>query len=398
MPDWQFTDNYSNNDPGRIWIGWNPVEVSVSTLYASDQVIFVQIVTSRGFQFAVGFGYVDGSLTPNNYLDFWNCTQDSFLFDLAYSGCFYTWTNGHTDERKILSKLDRAIVNMEWVTRFSDSKVVFLEDGISDHSPMVVSIFEDRVHGPPPFIFYNFMIEEPDFLEMIRTIWKEPWKRERFRSIPAQVEHAKSVLYTIQQHIQQHPLYVESAQQENVAIKHYAKVTRYEEYVAKQKSRVKWIDLGDSNAIFFHNCMKERHSRNNILTLMSRENVFHQEDKEIAEECIDFYSSLFDDSDSYFVDDSELLDFLNFDNLLSDERRCNLIRPVIRDEVVVALSTIGSNKAPGPDDFSSWFFKTCWSILGDDFTADVQNFFKHSKLLKERNVFFYPSDNVRRII
>lgn len=133
------------------------------------------------------------------------------------------------------------------------------------------------------------------------------------------------------------------------------------------------MDFGDSNSHFFHNFLKERYFRNNILTLRSRDNVLLQEDDDIVLECIDFYSTLFDDSSSSFVDDPAVFYSIQFDITLSEEDMLNLSRPVTRDEVVISLSSIGSNKAPGPDGFSSWFFKFCRSILGDDFTAAVQN-------------------------
>lgn len=278
------------------------MEVNISVLFSSDQVLFVEVLTNRNLKFVVGFVYgsndaairqqlwadvqrftssirlpfmllgdlnsimfphekVCGTVSPQNYLDFWNCTQDYQVFDLAYSGCFYTWANGHTDDTRILSRLDRVLVNLDWVKSFSDSLFVFLEAGVSDHSSMIVSIYENRHHGPPPFKFFNFMIEEADFLEMVRSVWDVPvrgnpmfvfvtklkkvksriilWKKERFKNILTQVECAKLELKAIQHHIQKDTLCVESAQKEKVAIKHYAKVTRYEESVAKQKSRVK---------------------------------------------------------------------------------------------------------------------------------------------------------------
>ncbi|XP_026431629.1 uncharacterized protein LOC113328844 [Papaver somniferum] len=56
--------------------------------------------------------------------------------------------------------------------------------------------------------------------------------------------------------------------------------------------------------------------------------------------------------------------------------------------MVIALNSIVSRKAPGPDGFPSHFFKYSWSIVGDDMVACIQNFFTKSKLLKEVNNTF----------
>lgn len=214
------------------------------------------------------------------------------------------------------------------------------------------------------------------------------WKKDRFRNIFSQIEDAKVELRDIQKHIKSHPLCVQSDKNEKVVIQQYAKIIRYEECIAKQKFRVKWIDLGESNTHFFHNSLKKRYSRNNILTLLSRDNVLLQEDTNIVLECVDFYSSLFDDASSPIIEDVDTFHDTQFDNILKEEDKNHFVRPVTRDEVVVALSSIGSSKIPGPNGFSSQFFKFCWSIVGDDFTAVVQNFFKSAKLLKDVNSTF----------
>ncbi|XP_026436599.1 uncharacterized protein LOC113334596 [Papaver somniferum] len=259
---------------------------------------------------------------------------------------------------------------MEWVSDFPDSKADFFEAGISDHSSIVVSIYEDLHHGLPPFKFFNFMPGEDDFLEQFKSAWSTSVrgnsmfifvtkvkrvkavtihrKNERFTNVFTQVESAMLELRDIQKHIQYHPLYVESSIKEKFVIQQFAKATRYEESIAKQKFRVKWMSLGDSNTHLFNNSLRKQYNRNNILILMFRD---------------------------------------NFDDILKDEDRNNLVRHVIRDEIFVSLSSIDSTKSPGPDGFSSWFSKFCWSIVGDDFTAAVQKIFKSDKLLRSKIIY-----------
>nr|GFD47356.1 RNA-directed DNA polymerase, eukaryota, reverse transcriptase zinc-binding domain protein [Tanacetum cinerariifolium] len=46
---------------------------------------------------------------------------------------------------------------------------------------------------------------------------------------------------------------------------------------------------------------------------------------------------------------------------------------------------IDGNKAPGPDGFSSQFFKDSWNVVGDDVCKAIRDFFLNWKLLKEVN-------------
>ncbi|XP_026459646.1 uncharacterized protein LOC113360345 [Papaver somniferum] len=322
-------------------------------------------------------------IRPFHYQDLSNCVQNAHLMDLSYSGCFYTWFNKQ-DGTRIGSKIDRIMVNMEWIDQFVDSKADFLPHGISDHSPGVASIFEKRKHGPPPFRFFNFMTEEPDFLDLVRKVWTNKvrgnplfvfmtklrmvkaaiieWKRLKFKNIFEQVMEAKTEMINVQQQVKASPLCPILVRKEKVVVQHYAKVARYEESMKKQRSRVQWLDLDDSNTHFFDNSLKERRSRNNILSLTSREGNVLVDDKEIALECISFLSDLYDEKGA--------------------------VNTKVEDEIVAALSSIGSSKAPGPDGFSSHFFKVCWTIIRDDFVAAIQNVFKSSIILNEVNSTF----------
>ncbi|KAL0287863.1 UNVERIFIED_CONTAM: hypothetical protein Sradi_7115700 [Sesamum radiatum] len=52
-----------------------------------------------------------------------------------------------------------------------------------------------------------------------------------------------------------------------------------------------------------------------------------------------------------------------------------MIRPIIPEEVKEAFFDIAEDKAPGPDGYSASFFKAAWSVIGDDLTAAIQDFF-----------------------
>lgn len=52
------------------------------------------------------------------------------LIEMKPTGKTFTWSNGH-----VYSKIDQAVCNQEWVTKFNTICAEFLEPGISDHSP-----------------------------------------------------------------------------------------------------------------------------------------------------------------------------------------------------------------------------------------------------------------------
>lgn len=77
--------------------------------------------------------------------DFIHCIEEALLFDLPFSGDFYTWSNKQIGPGRIISKIDRVLVNIEWVSIFTKSKTDFLTPGISDHSSMVIYVYENAI-------------------------------------------------------------------------------------------------------------------------------------------------------------------------------------------------------------------------------------------------------------
>ncbi|GKA23125.1 hypothetical protein Tco_0709087 [Tanacetum coccineum] len=63
------------------------------------------------------------------------------------------------------------------------------------------------------------------------------------------------------------------------------------------------------------------------------------------------------------------------------ETALTMIREVSNDEIRVALHDIDDNKAPGPDGFTSRFFKASWETIGKDFCSTVKEFFSSGKCL-----------------
>ncbi|GJV32713.1 RNA-directed DNA polymerase, eukaryota, reverse transcriptase zinc-binding domain protein [Tanacetum coccineum] len=63
----------------------------------------------------------------------------------------------------------------------------------------------------------------------------------------------------------------------------------------------------------------------------------------------------------------------------------DMIREVTNKEIKDAIFDVGDNRAPGPDGYSSLFFKRAWNIIGNDVCAAIKEFFVSGKMLGELN-------------
>lgn len=70
---------------------------------------------------------------------------------------------------------------------------------------------------------------------------------------------------------------------------------------------------------------------------------------------------------------------------LSIEQQIRLNDSFTDLEIKEAIFFIPNAKTPGPDGFSSGFFKQCWHKIGPKVIKAMQEFFRNGKLLKECN-------------
>ncbi|KAL2251937.1 UNVERIFIED_CONTAM: hypothetical protein Sindi_2316000 [Sesamum indicum] len=74
-----------------------------------------------------------------------------------------------------------------------------------------------------------------------------------------------------------------------------------------------------------------------------------------------------------------------FRQLLSEEDARFLLEPFTPADVKQAVFDIAEDKAPGPDGYSSGFFKDSWPIVGQEVSSAVLDFFSTGRLLKQIN-------------
>ncbi|KAG8386811.1 hypothetical protein BUALT_Bualt03G0187600 [Buddleja alternifolia] len=86
------------------------------------------------------------------------------------------------------------------------------------------------------------------------------------------------------------------------------------------------------------------------------------------------------------VNNQSLPDFGEYVRRAQSEDDANeMIRPISDEEIKEVFISFPNNKAPGPDGFTSAFFKKAWSIIGLEVCTIVRNFFESGKLVKSIN-------------
>ncbi|KAJ7982509.1 Ribonuclease H [Quillaja saponaria] len=142
-------------------------------------------------------------------------------------------------------------------------------------------------------------------------------------------------------------------------LQEYNDILKQEEVFWFQKSRERWVKLGDRNTQYFHTSTLFRRKRNKIEALKDDSSAWCYEIDVLKEMAVSFYKLLYDDFDQVANAEYPKLT-CSFPSLLADDlRRFSL--PIHDNAIKNAVHSIGAFKAPEPNGFQAIFFQKCWS-------------------------------------
>ncbi|XP_074298546.1 uncharacterized protein LOC141629443 [Silene latifolia] len=167
-------------------------------------------------------------------------------------------------------------------------------------------------------------------------------------------------------------------EEESAAAVEYRTLSKAHCSFLSQKAKIGWLCEGDENTKYFHNQIKAKQMHNKILQIKDKNGQHHTNPLSIEKAFLDYYVELLGDN----KDTSDVhVPTVRIGSLISDQHRSILLKPVSSQEVKDCIFSIPSTKSPGPDGFSSQFYRDSWDIIGKDITGAVLDFFATDDLL-----------------
>ncbi|XP_028111135.1 uncharacterized protein LOC114309562 [Camellia sinensis] len=257
--------------------------------------------------------------------------------DISYSGCHFTWANKQVDGHYIASKIDRVLVNDNWLKTFPFSHAQFCLSGPSDHSPAILSIILDV---------------------------------------------SREELENIQFKLDRDPGNMEFQSSERILCKKYIDLCQVVGSLAKQKSRIQWLSLGDRNSSFFFRTVRNNINRGRISSITMDNGVRVTKPLDIHEASVSHFSNLLGSPSVGTYDGFGRVNEL-INKRLSSAQVTTLGQDVTVEEITSAFRSLNPNKALGPDGYSTGFFHSAWDIVGNEVIQAIKSFFDLGELLKE---------------
>lgn len=132
------------------------------------------------------------------------------------------------------------------------------------------------------------------------------------------------------------------------------------------RTKAKWVEEGEKPTKYFCGLEKRNYLNKTITCLKNNNGSLIQGQKEILDEIETFYKNLYlsrDDS----LEEVNLNECLNYDDIkkLNKTQANSLEGAITTDELLKALKNMKNDKSPGPDGFTTEFFKFFWIDIND---------------------------------
>ncbi|XP_074314395.1 uncharacterized protein LOC141649609 [Silene latifolia] len=308
-------------------------------------------------------------------MEFNSCLAQCYLDDMHSMGSEFTWSNKQDVTTRTWARLDRVLVNPDWLALFPSSFATSLPPGISDHSPLLVFVAPPR-HIQRRFSFLNVWQGHSDYEGLILH-------KNHFANISARVLAVKKELDACQNALQADLFSASLIEQERILTAKYAALSKLEVDLLFQRAKAHNIRKGDCSFNFFFSKIALRQHHSSIDLIQDKDGVMRYGIDAINTAFVEYYTSLLGVT-TEVVPISESL-FASGPRI-SDDVSAQLTLHVTRTEFKQALFSIPSNKSPGQDGFSTGFFKHSWATVGDSLCLAVEEYFKTGKMKRRVNV------------
>ncbi|XP_039060736.1 uncharacterized protein LOC120204786 [Hibiscus syriacus] len=316
------------------------------------------------------------------------------LIDLQLSGGRYTWCNNQDSPTYV--RLDRFLVDSQFLAEFPDLTQSLLPRSVSDHNAVIIENGGDN-WGKKPFKLFNYLMDEVGFEDVVSLSIRDCKKNQRNAGIFSILKNTKmaiknwvgrrdkfpgDLISDLESKIQKlevdiHQGLIDYNSEIALELKRSRaelwRLYKIEEQIWFQNSRSKWVEDGDRNTRYFHTCASVRRKRNALNAILVNGNFVH--DPNVIKSTVrDHFFKAFNDQFTLQVEDIGL-DFSS----ITLEQSLRLEKEFTEEEIWESIESCNGNKAPGPDGLNMGFFKRFWNML----KGDVMKFFNNFYLGKE---------------
>ncbi|XP_074321471.1 uncharacterized protein LOC141658117 [Silene latifolia] len=255
------------------------------------------------------------------------------------------------------------------------------------------------------FKYFNMWGKAPEFTATVQRVWStqilgykmfqfvkklkllkpglKQMNGEVFGNTETSANVAKLYLYNVQKQLHNNdPNNMILQQTEREATISYRELEEARRSFLAQKSKAQWMEDGDDNTQYFHSVLKGRRMSNMVFCIQDLNGNNCSTAQAIEEAFVGYYVHLLGTSKTVTP---VHVPTVRTGTIVNAKQSQALIQEVTTEEIKQALSSIPANKPPGPDGYTSQFYKDAFDIVGENLVDAIKEFFKTGKLLTQVN-------------
>ena len=105
---------------------------------------------------------------------FRDALDDCRLKDLGFNDFPFTWCNRRPGDQNVWVRLDRGVASIDWILRFSATRIHHLEAFLSDHKPLLLgsdSELKSFYRKGRPFRFESMWLKDRTCEAVVQDSW-----------------------------------------------------------------------------------------------------------------------------------------------------------------------------------------------------------------------------------
>ncbi|XP_074283110.1 uncharacterized protein LOC141607654 [Silene latifolia] len=317
--------------------------------------------------------------------DFIRCWDVCGMTDTHSTGAYFTWNNKEEPLQRKYSRLDRFLINQEWLSKFPDMRAHFHLEGLLHHNPYIINNVKIGGHKKASFTYFNMWGAAPFFLARVGDEWYKSYLGTKMFVIIKKLKALKNIIkelnkecfsdIELQVNIVAHEL-------ENIQKQIVQDPTNLTLIATEQKAKAQWLEEWDSNTTYFHGAIKQRCLRNKVIQIEDQRGRLCKDGDNIQDAFLDYYQTLLGSRKDAKVVKPEVL---NQGKCCETHHLDILNRPATNEEINQVIFSVPPDKSHVPHGYTNGFFKDAWSIVGQDICAEIQDFFLTGNLLTQIN-------------
>ncbi|KAL5699684.1 hypothetical protein ACHQM5_030553 [Ranunculus cassubicifolius] len=196
--------------------------------------------------------------------------QNLGLMDIGFTCYRFTWTNKRLGDGNIKQRLDRVLVDPDWLDKFPKAILHHLTAIHSDHTPLLLDLNPKHKKNCYPFKFQAMWIRDESFQQITTNAWRrvkisnptntinlglnpakkayKDWNKYAFGNIFQKIQYLNKALRRNQE---KQPNRETEIERQNLTDQLDEALLR-EEIMWKQKSSERNVKEGDMNTSYFH--------------------------------------------------------------------------------------------------------------------------------------------------